>query len=532
MASLPRPLPGMFLPRSMSKRRAITAINANGQAASLARCRRYNIILIPTREASSTSTSPVSTSTSLSSTSTRSLHSSSTHSAPSSNLTLPGVSPSSLLPNHQQHHRQPQGTDMGPPKPAPLSVLPLVTVLRSWMTATISSSPFLLPPSLAIMSMLAHTNNPMLNPDSNPLLRGLLKKTFYAQFCAGEQPTEVTRTIKGLKDAGFEGVILGYAKEVVAPHGQEGAGSVSKIHLKETKADAEEIDSWAQGTLMTVLLASRGDYVALKFTGAGVLALRCLRQGADPSPKLKMAIESICVLAQARGVRLLFDAEQAAVQGGIDKWTMEFMERYNRTQLVVYGTYQAYLKSTPETLSRHLQEAKDKGFVLGVKLVRGAYLGSDPRQLIHDTKEDTDRAYDGIAEALLKRDWQVEPLEGEGEIPEVAVVVATHNRDSVVKAKRILQHEGKTSDVAFAQLQGMADEVSCELVACNKQGAAEKLEKAKAYKYLVWGSTGECMKYLLRRAYENRDAVQRTVGSRDAMRAEILRRLKSLFGFA
>ncbi|KAK4658221.1 hypothetical protein QC762_100880 [Podospora pseudocomata] len=517
MASLPRPLPGMLLPWSMSKRRSIAAINSSGQAGFPVRCGRHNIILIPSRESSSTST--------------RSLHYSSTQSSPSSNLTLSGVPSPSLLPNHQHHH-QPQGAGMGPPKPAPLSVLPLATVLRSWMTATISSSPFFLPPSLAIMSMLAHTTNPVLNPDSNPLLRALLKKTFYAQFCAGEQPAEVARTIKGLKDVGFEGVILGYAKEVVTPHGQEGTGSLPKHVAEETKVDMEEIDSWAQGTLMTVLLANRGDYVALKFTGAGVLALQCLRQGADPSPQLKKAIESICVLAQSRSVRLLFDAEQAAVQGGIDKWTVEFMERYNRTQPVVYGTYQAYLKSTPETLSQHLQEAKKKGFVLGVKLVRGAYLGSDPRQLIHDTKEDTDKAYDGIAEALLKRDWQVGPLKGEGQFPDVSMVVATHNRDSVVRAKRILQHESKTNDVAFAQLQGMADEVSCELVAFNQQEATEKQEKAKAYKYLVWGSTGECMKYLLRRAYENRDAVQRTVGSRDAMRAEVLRRLKSLFGLA
>nr|KAK4646865.1 hypothetical protein QC761_0028580 [Podospora bellae-mahoneyi] len=517
MASLPRPLPGMLLPWSTSKRRAIAAINSSGQAGFLVRCGRHNIILIPSRESSSTST--------------RSLHYSSTQSSPSSNLTLSGVPSPSLLPNHQHHH-QPQGAGMGPPNPAPLSVLPLVTVFRSWMTATISSSPFLLPPSLAIMSMLAHTTNPVLNPDSNPLLRALLKKTFYAQFCAGEQPAEVARTIKGLKDVGFEGVILGYAKEVVTPHGQEGTGSLPKHVAEETKVDMEEIDSWAQGTLMTVLLANRGDYVALKFTGAGVLALQCLRQGADPSPQLKKAIESICVLAQSRGVRLLFDAEQAAVQGGIDKWTVEFMERYNRIQPVVYGTYQAYLKSTPETLSQHLQEAKKKGFVLGVKLVRGAYLGSDPRQLIHDIKEDTDKAYDGIAEALLRRDWQVGPLKGEGQFPDVSMVVATHNRDSVVRAKRILQHESKTNDVAFAQLQGMADEVSCELVAFNQQEATEKQEKAKAYKYLVWGSTGECMKYLLRRAYENRDAVQRTVGSRDAMRAEVLRRLKSLFGLA
>ncbi|KAF7549656.1 hypothetical protein G7046_g8272 [Stylonectria norvegica] len=41
----------------------------------------------------------------------------------------------------------------------------------------------------------------------------------------------------------------------------------------------------------------------------------------------------------------------------------------------------------------------------------------------------------------------------------------------------------------------------------------------------IWGTTGECMKYLLRRAQENKDAVQRTKGGRDAMFAELVRRL-------
>ena len=48
----------------------------------------------------------------------------------------------------------------------------------------------------------------------------------------------------------------------------------------------------------------------------------------------------------------------------------------------------------------------------------------------------------------------------------------------------------------------MADEVSCELV---QRAQTEKAlpgadrDVPMAYKYLVWGTTGECMKYLLRR---------------------------------
>lgn len=337
------------------------------------------------------------------------------------------------------------------------------------------------------------------------------------------------QTIQQLKDIGFQGVILGYAKEVVAPH--EGESTPNQAEVATIQS---EVEPWATGTLMTVLLASEGDFVALKFTGAGSQALSALRQRQAPSKELAEAIDTICELARKRGVRLLFDAEQTAVQGGIDDWTMMYMRKYNVNapgKAVVYGTYQAYLKKTPETLRNHLKEAKEKGFTLGVKLVRGAYLGSDPREVIHNTKEDTDRAYDGIAESLLTREWSAPLLDASVEansFPDVAVVLATHNRESVLKAKRLIasgEADART-DVAFAQLQGMADEVSCELVASKKSGDT----KTNAYKYLVWGSTGECMKYLLRRAYENKDAVQRTVSGREAMKGEVVRRVKGLFG--
>jgi hypothetical protein len=77
----------------------------------------------------------------------------------------------------------------------------------------------------------------------------------------------------------------------------------------------------------------------------------------------------------------------------------------------------------------------------------------------------------------------------------------------------------------------MADEVSCELVQASKSAEGNvKVDVPKAYKYLVWGTTGECMKYLLRRAQENRDAVERTREGRDAMAEELVRRVKGIFG--
>jgi len=264
-----------------------------------------------------------------------------------------------------------------------------------------------------------------------------------------------------------------------------------------------------------------------------------LSERLPPSQVLADSIDCICSLAASRGVRLLFDAEQQAVQAGIDDWTLAYMRKYNTAEkATIYGTYQAYLKSTPATLSAHLQAARHEGFTLGVKLVRGAYLGSDPRYLIHDTKADTDAAYDGIAEALLRRKW-LAPLTNNGSssaFPSVNMVLASHNAVTVQKARAILESGVRGTEIAFAQLQGMADEVSCTLLPPTKPAPVSKgnmrVYQPRAYKYLVWGSTGECMKYLLRRAQENRDAVQRTKDGRDAMRAELWRRFKGIFGVA
>lgn len=415
------------------------------------------------------------------------------------------------------------------PTRSPLSVLPLIMILRSLATMTVSSSPLLLPPSLRIMGILAHSNNPLLNPDRNPLLRFFIKKTFYAQFCAGENDAEVKSTVQGLKQIGFTGVILNYAKEVVLTEGQ--AKSLTNGAIENDSVIKNEVMPWAQGTLKTIQLASPGDFVALKFSGAGSLALYQLKDRMVPSPVLYKSIDSMCQLAHERGVRLLFDAEQDMLQDGIDDWTIEFSRKYNRglNKAVIFGTYQAYKKECPEVLSRHLAIAQKDGFALGVKLVRGAYLNSDPRELFHDTKEQTDECFDALSTSTLLRQWSPS-VKGEGEYPAASLVVASHNAESVRRARSILESGHAKSDVAFAQLQGMADEVSCELVEASQ--ADKTREPLPAFKYVVWGTTGECMKYLYRRAHENKDAVQRTKGGRDAMWAELVRRCKSVVGLA
>jgi proline dehydrogenase len=165
------------------------------------------------------------------------------------------------------HHSDTEKTEPRPPRPnmrsvpTPLAVLPLAAIVRSLLVTSISSSKLMLPPSLWAMSALAHTKSPLLSPDHNPLLRALIKRTFYAQFCAGESRQEVRRTISALKDVGFTGVVLGYAKEVVLDE-------TGVADLAAAREDAGCVDTqvrpWAEGTMETVVLAQPGDFVALK----------------------------------------------------------------------------------------------------------------------------------------------------------------------------------------------------------------------------------------------------------------------------
>ncbi|KAL6713901.1 proline dehydrogenase [Lecanora helva] len=434
----------------------------------------------------------------------------------------------------------PTSPDISQPS-RPLSLLPFPTLFRSYALTSLSSYPLLLAPSLKLLSLFAHSSSALFNPDRNFILRWILKKTFYAQFCAGETPKEVQRTVQGLKNMGYQGVILAYGKEIVLDRGEKIEVSSTTRALEDTLDTKKEVQQWKEGTLKTVEMAKEGDFVGLKFSGAGNDAMRRLAANQPPCAILQQATIEICNLAEKRGVRLLFDAEQAAVQHGIDEWTLHFQRRYNKStpgMAVVYGTYQAYLRSTPETLARHLAIARDEAFTLGVKLVRGAYMGSDPRELIWSTKEDTDKTYDGITEALIKQKWNyiLKPAlsEPKGSMAEVAFVLASHNHSSVKKAMAIRKEQTKKGtkkiNMAYGQLMGMADEVSCELVTAAKAGikaTSGKRESVgpKAYKYLVWGSVGECLKYLLRRAQENRDAVIRAEGTRTALRAELGNRI-------
>ncbi|KAE8144966.1 FAD-linked oxidoreductase-like protein [Aspergillus avenaceus] len=405
--------------------------------------------------------------------------------------------------------------------------LPIKWLLRSLFLTSIMRSKIILRPALAILNILSSTKSPLLNADKNGILKRLVRLAVYDQFCAGANHAEVSKTIAQVKGMGYQGVILGYSKEIML----DPKDHPSRGHLGSKKYSDrcyEMVEEWKEGTLRTLRMLDQGDFLAVKLTGAGPIAVDAM-VAHEPMPDiLAKAVDAICLETAKQGSRLWLDAEQQALQPGLDQWAMAMMRKHNRSEMpVVYNTIQAYLKGSKANVNEHIKRAALEGWSLGIKLVRGAYIEHEIRSLIHDTKEETDQSYNWIADTLLCRRV---PDDLQRPFPHAALFLATHNAASTVKATATYQERLDTglptTYLECGQIQGMADELSCELLGkYESQLPSHKAAIPRIFKCLTWGSVAECMGYLHRRAIENRDAVERTQHMKVALQKELWRRI-------
>lgn len=245
------------------------------------------------------------------------------------------------------------------------------------------------------------------------------------------------------------------------------------------------------------------------------------------------AMDAICKRAASQGCRIWIDAEQQALQQSIDEWSFDIMRRYNTGQkALVYSTVQAYLKLSRHKVQHQLQRAADEGWRSGIKLVRGAYISNDVREKIHDTKADTDQSYNGIVQDLLR--GENFPVLSSNPDLEHDLLLAGHNTKTVRDAARLATELAASSRLKvvpdFAQLQGMADDIGCELLQIG-ENASKRTDTStvtpfvpKVYKCLTWGTIQECMQYLTRRLVENRGAADRMKEGAVALKKELWRR--------
>lgn len=314
-------------------------------------------------------------------------------------------------------------------------------------------------------------------------IEGLIRKTVFSLFCGGETLAEAGGTARRLAAYGV-GVVLDYGAEA-----------------------AEDEPSYARATrefLRTVDYAASQPaipFISLKVTGfADVSLLEKIHRGDPLSPeevsafdRVQGRIREICERASRADTGVLIDAEQSWIQGPVDRLAEEMMRRFNQSTPVVFNTYQLYLRDRKQALELAWEKARAGGYLLGAKLVRGAYLEKERERtealglpaVIQPSKPATDEAYD---EALR---YSVDRI-GAG----LAVFIGTHNEASCMLGARLLHDRGLPHDhphVHFSQLFGMSDHITFNLA---KSGY-------RVSKYLPYGPVRDVLPYLIRRAEEN-----------------------------
>ncbi|ADU71471.1 proline dehydrogenase family protein [Pantoea sp. At-9b] len=192
--------------------------------------------------------------------------------------------------------------------------------------------------------------------------------------------------------------------------------------------------------------------------------------------------------ASSRGVSVMVDAEQTTVQPAVDELMLLMMKKYNHHYPAIILTMQFYLKGKFNTLKEYYHLACNNDFILGIKVVRGAYLEEekklDRENLFFECKKDTDDSYNACIDYVSQRLERIHPF------------FATHNDESI---QRIISNQNLSdARVWIGQLYGLGDHLTYSI----------KTMGFRVCKYLPYGPQKKSLPYLLRRIEENAIATQ------------------------
>ena len=229
--------------------------------------------------------------------------------------------------------------------------------------------------------------------------------------------------------------------------------------------------------------------------------------------RVRVRLMRICEVAAAKKIGVLVDAEETWIQDPVDALTILMMDTFNKQQVVVYNTIQLYRHDRFKFLRDSYEAAAERNFVLGAKLVRGAYMERERLRAIEmnypspiqPDKESTDSDYNAAVE------FSIEHLDI------IAVIIASHNEQSNLTATELLEQKNiplNHPHVHFSQLYGMSDNITFNLAKAN----------CSVSKYLPFGPIKDVIPYLMRRAQENSSVGGQTGRELGLIRKELARR--------
>ena len=228
--------------------------------------------------------------------------------------------------------------------------------------------------------------------------------------------------------------------------------------------------------------------------------------------KIKERYDRVAKKAYDNDVPLLIDAEESWMQTAADDLIESLMEKYNKKRVIVFSTLQMYRWDRLEYLINLHQRAKEKGFYIGMKLVRGAYMEKERERAeekgykspICSTKQRTDDNYDAAILYMMENE-------------KMAIFAGTHNENSSARLIELAEKNNIAKDdmrIWFGQLYGMSDHISYNL---SENGF-------NVAKYLPFGPVRDVMPYLMRRAEENTSVAGQTNRELELLKTERKRR--------
>jgi proline dehydrogenase len=313
-------------------------------------------------------------------------------------------------------------------------------------------------------------------------IKGLIKATIFKHFCGGETIRECEKTIKSLESGGV-GTILDYSIE-----GED---------------DEKVFDETCEEIIRTIKRAAKDKAIPItvfKVTGVGRFGLlEKLDAKTTLTPeeqqewkKVQDRVLAICEKAHSVNVPVMIDAEETWIQDTIDLLALNMMRKFNKEKAIIYNTYQFYRHDKLDSLMDDNEVAVKEKFILGAKLVRGAYMEKERKRAeekgypspIQPTKEDSDKDFNLALEYCTDN------------IKSIAFIAGTHNEESCRLLTELLDKkkiDHKHPHVYFAQLLGMSDNLSFNLADADYNVA----------KYVPYGPIKAVLPYLFRRAQEN-----------------------------
>lgn len=335
-------------------------------------------------------------------------------------------------------------------------------------------------------------------------IKTIIKKTIFKQFCGGATFEECNKSIEEL---------AAYHVAAILDYGAEG------------KEDDAAFDITVKESIKSVYFAAEHDTVPViscKITGLaqnGLLEKITSKKALSEkeTEKYQQALDRldmICEEAHRLKVALFIDAEESWIQDAIDDLTEVMMERYNKEYVTIYNTFQMYRHDRLAFLKKSLVLAEEKNYILGAKLVRGAYMEKERQRAsqkgypspIQANKTATDKDYNAAVKFCAENYKRIRSC------------VASHNEYSTQYQLQLMDEMSIPKNhphFNFCQLYGMSDNLTFNLAKAGYNVA----------KYVPYGPVKDVIPYLIRRAQEN-SAVDGEVSRELGMIKEELKRRK------